>query len=250
MPRLARNSNQSGFFHIMVQGIDKSYIFQTEEQKKEYVKLMIKHKENSGVNVNAYCVMDNHTHMLLFTENVTNISNYMKKLNTSYGVYYNKTNDRVGFVFRNRFQSQYITDESYLINCIKYIHMNPVRAGKVENEARYRYSSYQDYFKRKESYVIDKENLIEIFGEENMRKRIQMATDEIEIMDIEREEENFHIAVKQYLRETKLNLQTIKVDKDKMIELYQYLKGKKYKQIQLARLLNMSPKTLSQKMKR
>ncbi len=46
MPRLATKSNKCSFFHIMVQGINKSYIFQTEAQKKEYLKLMIKHKEN------------------------------------------------------------------------------------------------------------------------------------------------------------------------------------------------------------
>lgn len=226
MPRLPRNIHKAGFFHIMVQGINKYYIFQTEMQKKEYIKLMKECNKKFDIKIIAYCIMDNHSHIIIYSENITNISSYMKSLNTSYGIYYNKTNDRIGFVFRNRFQSQYIDDGNYLINCIKYIHMNPVKAGKELKEEDYKYSSYNEYFKNKK-IILNKEPLIKIFGnEKDILKRIKVANDEIEVMDIERDEENFKIAMKEYLRENKLSLEEIKNNKNKIIELAKYLKKK------------------------
>lgn len=249
MPRLPRNIHKTGFFHIMVQGINKSYIFQTEAQKKEYIKLMKECNKKFDIKIIAYCIMDNHSHMIIYSEHIANISKYMKSLNTSYGIYYNKTNDRIGFVFRNRFQSQYIDEQSYLINCIKYIHMNPVKAGKELKEEDYKYSSYNEYFKNKK-IILDKEPLIEIFGDEkNILKRIKTANDEIEVMDIERDEENFKIAMQEYLKENKLNLEEIKNNKNKIIDVAKYLKKKKYKQVQLAKMLHINPKTLSRMLK-
>lgn len=249
MPRLPRSVHKSGFFHIMVQGINKSYIFQTKMQKEEYIKLMKECNKKFNIKIIAYCIMDNHSHMIIYSEHITNISSYMKSLNTSYGIYYNKTNDRIGFVFRNRFQSQYIDDQNYLINCIKYIHMNPVKAGKELKEEDYKYSSYNEYFENK-NFILDKKPLIEIFGDEkNVLKRIKTANDEIEIMDIDREEENFRIAVKEYLNKNNLDLEKIKNDKNKIIELTKYMKNKKYKQVQLAKILDINPKVLSKMLK-
>ncbi len=249
MPRLPRNIHKAGFFHIMVQGINKSYIFQTEMQKKEYIKLMKECNKKIDIKIIAYCIMDNHSHIIIYSENITNISSYMKSLNTRYGIYYNKTNDRIGFVFRNRFQSQYIDDKNYLINCIKYIHMNPVKAGKTLKEEDYKYSSYNEYFKNKK-FILNKEPLIKIFiDKKSILKRIETANDKIEVMDIERDEENFKIAIQEYLRKNKLNLGEIKNNKNKIIELAEYLKNKKYKQVQLAKILEINPKTLSRILK-
>lgn len=249
MPRLPRNIHKIGFFHIMVQGINKSYIFRTEAQKKEYIKLMKECNKKFDIKVISYCIMDNHSHMIIYSEHVTNISNYMKSHNTSYGIYYNKTNDRIGFVFRNRFQSQYIDDENYLINCIKYIHMNSVKAGKELKEEDYKYSSYKEYFKNKK-IIINKEPLIKIFvNEKDILERIKTANDEIEVMDIERDEENFKIAMQEYLKENKLNLEEIKNNKNNIKDVAKYLKKKKYKQVQLAKMLDINPKTLSRMLK-
>ncbi len=249
MPRLPRNIHKAGFFHIMVQGINKSYIFQTEMQKKEYIKLMKECNKKIDIKIIAYCIMDNHSHIMIYSENITNISSYMKSLNTRYGIYYNKTNDRIGFVFRNRFQSQYIDDKNYLINCIKYIHMNPVKAGKTLKEEDYKYSSYNEYFKNKK-FILNKEPLIKIFiDKKSILKRIETANDKIEVMDIERDEENFKIAIQEYLRKNKLNLGEIKNNKNKIIEIAEYLKNKRYKQVQLAKILEINPKTLSRILK-
>ena len=68
-------------------------------------------------------------------------------------------------------------------------------------------------------------------------------------MDIERDEENFKIAIQEYLRKNKLNLGEIKNNKNKIIEIAEYLKNKRYKQVQLAKILEINPKTLSRILK-
>ena len=178
------------------------------------------------------------------------ISKYMKVLNWSYGTFYNKINNRVGFVYRNRFQSQYIYDDSYLKNCIKYIHMNPVKAKMVKNESDYKFSSYNSYMENKPNSIIDKQKIIEIFQKEEYIKEFkQLKDEEIEIMDIDREEENFKIAVRKYLLHKNINLEEIKDCDISLIHFCKVLKEKGYTQKQISKLLEISESVLSRKIK-
>ena len=150
MPRIPRKNFECRYFHIMVQGIAIDFIFNNNEFKKEYIRLIHKYKEKFCIDLLAFCVMDNHAHLLAYIDDISNMSNYMQKINTLYAMYYNKKlNNRVGHVFRNRFKSEEIASENHLINCIKYIHNNPVKAKIVEKPKDYIYSSYKDYLYKK-----------------------------------------------------------------------------------------------------
>lgn len=115
--------------------------------------------------------MSNHAHILVYTEDIEIMTKVMQKINTKYAMHYNKINNRVGFVFRNRYNSQEIYDEEHLKNCIVYIHKNPVEAKMVKQESQYRFSSYNEYMEKKE---LISESLIKIiFGiedEEELKK--------------------------------------------------------------------------------
>ena len=105
MARTSRNNmGNSSFFHVMVQGINKEYIFNTEKNKKKYLEEI--YKNNKDVEIIAYCIMNNHTHILVQTEKMQNIEDWMRKSNTSYALYYNKIKERVGYVFRDRYKLQ------------------------------------------------------------------------------------------------------------------------------------------------
>ena len=150
MPRIPRKTYEGKYFHIMVQGIAKDFIFNKNKYKKEYIRLIYKYKEEFCVNLLAFCVMDNHAHLLAYIDDISNMSKYMQKINTLYAMYYNKKlNNRVGHVFRNRFKSEEIASENHLINCIRYIHNNPVKARIVKRPNDYIYSSYKDYLYKK-----------------------------------------------------------------------------------------------------
>ena len=78
----------------------------------------------------------------------------MKTLNEDYARYYNYVKNRVGYVYRDRYLSEPITNRNYLLNCISYIHNNPVKAGIVKKCEEYKYSSYNDYI-NKTNYIND-----------------------------------------------------------------------------------------------
>ena len=90
MPRVPRNKLNTSFFHIITQGINKSYIFNEENEIKYYIKLLYKIKQKFNIRLISYCIMNNHSHILLETKNISNLSQYMQSVNTRYALYYNK----------------------------------------------------------------------------------------------------------------------------------------------------------------
>ena len=157
MPRYPRNYLDTSFFHVMSQGINKSYIFKDEIDIKFYIKNMYEIKDKYNAKIIAYCIMNNHTHMLIETKTTENLSKYMHCLNTRYGIYYNKKYKRTGYVFRDRYKAEGIYSEEQLHNCIKYIYDNPVKAGLCNNAKEYEFSNYRkiDTINNKEYVFID-----------------------------------------------------------------------------------------------
>lgn len=145
MSRVPRNYFNSNFFHIMVQGINKEYIFKDELFKKVYLKFIFEESKVFNINIISFCVMDNHAHFLLIVDKIENMSMFMKQVDGKYALFYNKYRNRVGYVFRNRYKSEPIYDEKYLYQCILYIHRNPVKAGITERLDEYRYASTMKY---------------------------------------------------------------------------------------------------------
>lgn len=145
MPRASRKSLNTSFYHVIVQGVNKEFIFEKYQYRKKYLQFLKESKELYHIEIVAYAIMYNHAHLIIYTENTTDLSMFMKKVNENYGRYYNYIENRVGHVFRDRFLSEPITNQKYLLNCIVYIHNNPVKANIVNNCEDYRFSSYMDY---------------------------------------------------------------------------------------------------------
>ena len=90
MPRIARKDSKSSFYHVMVQGINKEYIFDTDFNIKKYIELIVSKIYRSNIEILAYCIMNNHAHFLIYCEKIEELSKFMQKLNTSYSRFYNK----------------------------------------------------------------------------------------------------------------------------------------------------------------
>lgn len=250
MPRVSRKTFKSGFFHIIIQGINKEYIFDKNEDKKKYLYLMQKYYQKYEIKIVAYCIMDNHAHFIMYTEDIQNISDYMHKINSIYATNYNKNNKRVGYVFRDRYKSQYIYDRDYLLKCIKYIHMNPVKAKIVKKEKDYKYSSYND-FKNKTGYVDDKLIKLIFINESNYMTLFDNIEDvDVEIMDIEIDDNNFETAVKNYVIRNNVELDKIKESRIFLYSFASELSSKGYKQKAIARKLKVSPSVISKVLKK
>lgn len=247
MPRKSRNLIGSAFIHNMVQGINKEYIFQSEREKYKYIALMKKYSEKYQVLIIAYCIMDNHAHILTFSENIQNISLFMKETNTEYAIYYNKIKNRVGYVFRNRFSSKAIYNQEYLLKCIKYIHMNPVKAGITSKEEGYKFSSYRNYISKSEN-VNDK--LLEIvFNNEKDYLKIMNSID-YEPLHLEKEDINLEKVLKKFLVQENIKLEQIQKDNLSIKKFISYLISNEYEftKKDIAKILNISRAQLYRKL--
>ena len=110
-----------------------------------YLKYIKQNATRNGVEIISYCMMDNHAHFLLFCSQIENVSKMMAQTNTSFALYYTNKRKNVGHVFRERYRSESIYTRSHFINCIKYIHNNPVKAHICFEPREYDYSSYNSF---------------------------------------------------------------------------------------------------------
>lgn len=198
MPRFPRSYIETSFLHIMTQGINKCYIFEKEDDIKYYIKLMNELKGEYKINLIAYCVMSNHAHLLIESEKLDELSKYMHRLNCTYGRYYNKKYNRVGYVFRNRFRSEGIFDDEQLYNCINYIYNNPVKAGICDKPEEYLYSNYVDI-----GQEVDEDSLF------------------IDVVD---DSEDFDVVVMKFLMENDIEFVELLSDREILREMIRVLK--------------------------
>lgn len=214
MSRIARKNLNTTFFHIIVQGINKEYVFSKNKYIEKYKNLLINNLKKYNVKIIAYCIMNNHAHILLYTENIEMMSSYMKSINTSYARYYNKEENRVGFVFRNRYESEPIYEQRYLLNCIAYIHNNPVKANIVDSVEKYKYSSYKDYINM--NGIATKDTIKLVFGStrEYMYIYKEIHKNRVKFKDYV-ENVNYE---KEYKDLSKINAKEIILNKEKLKE--------------------------------
>lgn len=183
IPRIARTDLNTPFLHIMVQGVNKEYIFKTNMLAKYYLNLLRKNYKDYEVTMIAYCIMQNHAHLLLHTENLSDLAHFMQKVNLVFAQTYNNLNDRCGAVFRNRYKAEPIYDMKHLINCIKYIHMNPVKAGIVDICEDYRYSSYLSYLNH--GPITKSKIMVDTFGKDYNFSEFLDTDVKYKFMDVE-----------------------------------------------------------------
>lgn len=153
MPRKARNPKLLTAYHIMVQGLNKEKIFDNDKDKMKYLYILKEKLDEYKVKLISYCIMNNHAHLLIYNEDFYGISKLMHKVNAIFSMYYNLKNNRIGFVFRDRFLSQEIYSYDQLIVCIQYIHNNPVKAKIVKTPDKYAFSSYIDLKYEKSKFI-------------------------------------------------------------------------------------------------
>jgi len=131
MPRKSRIDYPGALHHIMVRGIEGRNIFSAKKDKQWFLKRLGTVLTDTGTNCYAFAFMDNHFHLLLQT-GASSISSVMQSLLTGYAVNYNNRKNRTGKLYQNRFKSILCDKEEYLLQLIRYIHLNPIRVGLVK----------------------------------------------------------------------------------------------------------------------
>ena len=170
MPRRARRESTTNIYHVMLRGINRQNIFQDREDNAKYLWTVGKIKEASGFDLYAYCLMPNHIHLLLKVGSEP-LAHIMKRLGASYVYWYNQKYERCGHLFQDRFKSEPVEDDRYLLTVTRYIHQNPVKAGLTADLAGYQWSSYNDYL-HKYRPLIDRTFILSLF-DSNPTKALQ-----------------------------------------------------------------------------
>lgn len=170
MPRRAREKSESGIYHIMIRGVNREAIFEDDEDRKKFLESLGYYKEKSRYKLYGYCLMSNHVHILIKEEKET-ISLIMKRISSSYVYYYNNKYSRCGHLFQERYKSETVENDSYLLTVLRYIHRNPIEAKIAKEPEEYTWSSYNEYtnFRR----IVDADFALAIFSEEDKGVAIQ-----------------------------------------------------------------------------
>lgn len=127
MPRKGRLHIAGGHYHVMGRGLERRRIFRSEHDKIDFLNRLETGLSETGCQCLAWAVMSNHYHLLIQVSTVP-LSHLMSKLLSGYATNYNKRHGRSGYVFQNRYKSILCDENQYLLELVRYIHLNPVKA--------------------------------------------------------------------------------------------------------------------------
>ncbi|MBU1180974.1 MAG: transposase [Pseudomonadota bacterium] len=130
MPRKSRIDAPGAMHHIIVRGIDRQQIFENDEDRNNFIGRLGIILTETKTDCYAWALIPNHFHLLLRTGNVP-ISTVMRRLLTGYALWFNHRHGRYGHLFQNRYKSILCQEDAYLLELVRYIHLNPIRAGVV-----------------------------------------------------------------------------------------------------------------------
>ncbi|MDR1088303.1 MAG: transposase [Coriobacteriales bacterium] len=147
MSRQPRKISRTGFYHIYFRGINHCYLFEEDEDFRRFLDIYVGVEEAFSLELHAFCLMENHVHLLLKENEPGDIAAAMRRLLSPYASWFNKKYQRIGALIADRFKSECVETDAYLLTLVRYIHRNPLEAGIVNRIGSYRWSSYNDYLK-------------------------------------------------------------------------------------------------------
>lgn len=178
MARPLRIEYPGAFYHVMNRGQSRRNVFMEDEGRQSFLGLLGDIARLWEVEIFAYCLMDNHYHLLLSTPAGV-LSRPMRHLDGIYTQKFNRVHHRDGALFRGRYKAILIDAEEYFLSVVRYIHHNPLKAGVVSDIDRYRWSSHWEYLHKKECPEwLDTRSVLSRFG--GLKEYQRFMHDEIE----------------------------------------------------------------------
>lgn len=143
MSRTARQASATGIYHITTRGAGRHSIFEDDADKARFMHKLEELCPACGIDLLAWCLMDNHFHLLLRGD-LNDISHLMRRINTSLAHWYNGRHGHIGPVIQGRFSSVPVESDARLLEVVRYIHLNP-RDRDCGDFRDYEWSSYRQY---------------------------------------------------------------------------------------------------------
>ena len=183
MARKPRVHYPGALYHVMVRGNNGEEVFIDRVHKGKYLNLLALYKETMDFKLHAFCIMNNHAHLLIEVHGIP-LSQIMQRVQQVYTQWFNHGNNRTGHVFQQRYKALLCDKNSYLLQLIRYIHNNPVKANLVGGLA-YKWSSHNHYIGKETGNFIDTSDVLRMFSE-NRREALKQYS---QFMNHEYEEE-------------------------------------------------------------
>jgi putative transposase len=153
--------------HVIQRGHNREPCFFAEEDYRRYLHDFHEAALKNHLQIHAYVLMTNHIHLLVTPEEQLSVTHTMQDLGRKFVRYMNRTYKRTGSLWEGRFKASLIDSEAYLLTCMRYVEMNPVRAGMVEHPGEYRWSSYRVNANGKPDNMLTRHSLYQSLGSDN-----------------------------------------------------------------------------------
>ena len=173
MPRTARLDTPGVLHHVMIRGIERRKIFRNNKDREDFIERLESLCPGTHTNCYAWAFIPNHAHFL-FRTGTEPLSRLMRRLLTGYVIGFNHRHGRRGQLFQNRYKSIICQEETYLRELVRYIHLNPVRAGMVQTVdelRRYKYCGHSSLMGKAKRDWQDTDYVLGYFGKRKAEAR-------------------------------------------------------------------------------
>jgi len=177
MPRLSRIDAPGALHHIICRGIDRRRIFEDNEDRDNFIKRLGVIFTETKTPCYAWALIPNHFHIIARTGGAP-LSTVMRRLLTGYAVSFNHRHHRSGHLFQNRYKSILCQEDTYLLELVRYVHLNPLRAclvSDLKELARYPYSGHSRIMGKVKNDFQDVNKVLGLFGDHRQRALRQYA---------------------------------------------------------------------------
>jgi putative transposase len=186
MARLARVSVPGYPYHVIQRGNNRQAIFHSDDDRERMRALLAENAALFAVDIHAYVLMDNHFHLLVTPQTLDGLPRMMQAVGRRYVRYFNDTHDRSGTLWEGRYKSALVQSERYLLACMVYMDLNPVRAGVVSRPQEHAWSSHVHYIGLRNDLLVTPHALIWELGntpfarESRYRELVQAGVSDVQ----------------------------------------------------------------------
>lgn len=167
MSRKPRIEFPGAFYHVLARGNNKQDIFRNKQDYRVYIDRLNKYHKRYKFILYAYVLMANHVHLLIETDMIP-LSKIMQGLQQSYTSYFHKKYKTVGHLFQGRYKAILCQRDAYVLELVRYIHLNPVRAGIVDTPDDFSWSSHQVYIGRLHQPFVERDLILKMLSEDEL----------------------------------------------------------------------------------
>ena len=200
MARRPRVYFPGALYHVIARGNQKQSIFLDEKDFRTYLSYLSEYKAKYSFHLYAYALMRNHCHLLLEVKEIP-LSKIMQVLQFRYTRYFNKRYRKVGHLFQGRYKAILCDKEAYLLELIRYIHLNPLRAGIAGDPAEYPWTGHRGYLLKGKADLIDSGMVLSLFSRKRSLARKQYRQFVSDGMDRGHEQKYYKVKDQRYLGE-------------------------------------------------